>query len=118
MFSCRPIVPFRGRDPLLLLHFDSCADVDKLLFDGLGFVFAHAFLNRFRRTIDEILGFFQTEAGNFTYRFDDIDLICAGCRQNNAGPAAAAAGAAAAAETPNFSSSNLTSCDASSSVKP
>src|SRR3984885_2218281 len=33
-------------------------------------------------------------------------------------PPAAAAGAAAAAETPNFSSSNFTSCDASSSVKP
>src|SRR5580658_8620530 len=42
----------------------------------------------------------------------------AGAAAAAAPPPATITGAAAAADTPNFSSSNLTSCDASSSVKP
>jgi hypothetical protein len=43
--------------------------------DGFGFVFTHAFLDRLGCAVDQVLGFFQAEAGDFTNGFDDVDLV-------------------------------------------
>src|SRR4029434_7518928 len=49
----------------LLLDFDLRARFFELLLDGRGLVLAHAFLHGLWRTIDEILGFLESEAGDF-----------------------------------------------------
>src|SRR5262245_16981890 len=60
---------------MTLLELDSGAGVRELLLHFFSFILAHAFLNRFRSAIDEVLGFFQAEAGQFSYNLDNIDLI-------------------------------------------
>src|SRR2546421_133039 len=60
-----------------LLHFDNSARFRELLFDGLRFVLRNAFLDALRSAIHQILGFFQTEAGDFAYCLDYIDFVSA-----------------------------------------
>src|SRR6201989_3047617 len=62
---------------LSLLDFDFGAGFFELLLDGGGFVLADAFLDGLGRAIDEVLGFFQAEAGDFANRLDDVDLVAA-----------------------------------------
>src|SRR6187551_1869866 len=51
---------------------DLGADFVELLLDRLGLVLRHAFLDRLRRALDEILGFLRPEAGDFTDDLDDL----------------------------------------------
>src|SRR5262250_3171429 len=71
--------PFGG----LLLDFDLGARFFELLLDGRGFVLAHAFLHGLRRAIDEVLGFLESEAGDFADRLDDVDLVAAHIGENH-----------------------------------
>src|SRR6185312_12484585 len=68
--------PARARPlPAALLYFYSGAGVDELFLDGLGFFFIDAFFDGLGSAIDQILGFLETQAGNFAYRLDDVNLI-------------------------------------------
>src|ERR1700680_4758157 len=58
-----------------LFHFDFGAGIFKLFLDGGGFVLVHAFFDRFRRAVNEVLGFLQSEAGDFANRFDDVNFV-------------------------------------------
>ena len=58
-----------------LLDFDSGARVDELLLDRLGFFLADAFLDRLGSAVDQVLGLFQAEAGDFANGLDDVDLF-------------------------------------------
>src|SRR5471032_698641 len=97
------------------LHFYTRANVGEFLGDGRGFVLAQALFYGLGSAVHQILGFLQTQAGDFANRLDDVDLVGAGRRQNHgefgllfnhraaaAAPPPAIAGAAAAAETPSF----------------
>src|SRR3954451_3923124 len=66
-----------------LLDFDGGASVDKLLLDGSSFVLADTFLGGLRCAVDEVLGFFEAEAGDFTNNLDDIDLVRARASEDN-----------------------------------
>src|SRR5579884_4169678 len=66
---------FRFKRSWSLLDLDFCARFFQLLFDRLGFVFAHAFLDGLRRALDERLRFGQTQTGELADRFDDLDLL-------------------------------------------
>src|SRR5262249_23189800 len=67
-----------------LLAFDFGAGFFQLLLDGLGFLFGNAFLDRFRGGFDQVLGFFQAEAGDdFADDFDHVDLLVAGVFQDD-----------------------------------
>src|SRR5262245_49493351 len=57
-----------------LLDLDLRAGLFELLLDGRGFVLVHAFLDWLGRGLDEVLGFLQAEAGDFTDDLDDVDL--------------------------------------------
>src|SRR5579862_3417632 len=60
-----------------LLDLDLGADVRELLLDRERLVLRDAFLDRFRRALDEILRLLQTEAGHFADNLDDVDLVAA-----------------------------------------
>ena len=66
-----------------LLHFDGCASVCELLLNGLSFFLRDAVFHGFRRAIHQVLGFFQAQAGDFTYRFDYIDFVGSSTGQND-----------------------------------
>ena len=120
--------------PFGSLQFDGGALLLELLLHLLGLGLGHAVLHRARRTIDQVLGFLQAERGELADDLDDVDLlVTAGLEDDGelrlfldrgrgtraaAAPAAAGAAAtvAAAADTPNFSSMSLISCDNSSTV--
>src|ERR1051325_3574925 len=57
------------------LYFDRSSSIGKLLLDGLRFFLGDAFFHRLRSAVDQVLGFFQAEGGDFAYCLDDIDLI-------------------------------------------
>src|SRR5690242_14316845 len=59
------------------------ADFFELLLDGLGLFLGHAFLDRLRRALDEVLRFLQAQAGDFADHLDDLDLVAAGFRQRD-----------------------------------
>ena len=117
-----------------LLNFDSGAGFGKFLLDVLGFVFGNAFFDGLWGAFNKILGFFQTQTGDFADNLDDADLVAADGGENDiefsllfrwscgapppAAGAAATATDAAAALTPKVSSSPLTSSEASSSDNP
>src|SRR5262245_58884932 len=65
-----------------LLNIDCCASFSEFLLNGLGFVFVYAFFDWLRCTFDQILGFLQSETGDFTDDFDDADLVAPDCSQN------------------------------------
>src|SRR5262245_61947069 len=67
----------KGSTSRPLLHFHTGARIDELLLNGRSFVFAHALFDRLGGSIDQILGFFQSEAGDFAYGLDYVNLICA-----------------------------------------
>ena len=60
-----------------LLDFDLGARFLELLLDGSGFVLGNAFLDGLGRAIDEVLGFFQAQAGDFANCLNDVDLVAA-----------------------------------------
>src|SRR5690606_37443564 len=46
-------------------------------------VLGHAFLDGLRRAFDEVLGFLEAEARDRADLLDDLDLLVAGCREND-----------------------------------
>ena len=64
--SCEPFEA--GREPRLL-DFDFGADFFELLLDGGRFVLGHAFLDRLRRALDEVLRFLEAQA-------EDLPQFC------------------------------------------
>src|SRR5260221_9765808 len=63
------------REAPRLLDLDLRADVRELLDDRGRFVLRNAFLDDLRRTLDQVLGFLQPEAGDFADDLDDVDLV-------------------------------------------
>src|SRR5262249_16214967 len=51
--------------------------------DLVGFVLGHAFLDGFRRTLDQILGFLQPEPGERTHFLNHFDLLLARAGEND-----------------------------------
>jgi hypothetical protein len=106
-----------------LLNLNRRAGLGELLPDALGLVLRDAFLDRLRRAVNEVLGLLQAEARDLADDLDDVDLVRA-CRGEDDVEfgllllSRGRRGRRAAADTPNVSSIALTSCDASSSVKP
>src|SRR5260363_166766 len=66
-----------------LLELDLGASLLELTLDLLGLVLVDAFLDRLRRTLDEVLGFLQAQAGDGANFLDDLDLLVAGRSQDN-----------------------------------
>src|SRR6266567_2079818 len=75
-----------ARDPaskLCLLEFDLRASLLELDLELLGLVLVHAFLDRLRRALDEVLCFLQAQAGDGADFLDDLDLLVAGGGKND-----------------------------------
>src|SRR5680860_678959 len=66
-----------------LLQLDTRACIFELLLDLLGLVLRHAFLDRLGRTLDEVLGFLEAEAGNSPNLFNNVDLLGTYRRQDD-----------------------------------
>src|SRR5690606_15259716 len=75
--QARPAMPF------VLLQFDACAGVFKLLLDLLGFVLANSFLDRLRSGFHQILGFLEAKTGDRADFLNDVDLLLAGSDKND-----------------------------------
>ena len=60
---------------VVLLDLDLRADFVEFLPDGFGFFLVDAFLEDLGHRFDEVLGFLQTEAGDFADDLDDVDLL-------------------------------------------
>src|SRR5882724_10872726 len=58
-----------------LLDFDGRASLGKLLLDGLSLVLRYAFLDGLRRSVNQILGFLQAQAGDFADRLNHVNLV-------------------------------------------
>jgi hypothetical protein len=67
----------------VLLELDLGAGLLKLSLDLLGFVLVHAFLDRLRRALDEVLGFLQAEARDGPDFLDDFNLLLASGQQDD-----------------------------------
>src|SRR6202165_6246597 len=65
-----------------LLDLDLGAGLFELLLDRSGFVLVDAFLDGLRSAIHQVLGFFEAQAGDFTDRFNDVDLVAANIRKH------------------------------------
>ena len=65
-----------------LLEFDLGASRFQLGLDIIGLVLGRAFFDRLRRSINEILRFFQAEARKSAQFFDDVDLVGARGRKD------------------------------------
>src|SRR5690242_3133043 len=59
------------------LQFDRAAGLFELLLDRLGLGLGHGFLDRLRRSVDEVLRLLETEAGELAHHLDDLDLLVA-----------------------------------------
>src|SRR5437868_14837689 len=66
-----------------LLDFDFRSGLFELLLDGRRLVLVNAFLDGLGRAVNQILGFFQPQAGDFANRLDDVDLVSAHVGENN-----------------------------------
>src|SRR5262249_19412128 len=66
-----------------LLKLNLRADLFERGLDLLGFVLGHAFLDGFRRTLDQILGFLQPEPGERTHFLNHFDLLLARAGEND-----------------------------------
>src|SRR5438876_968368 len=80
--SPRPPAPWspvvaEGRASAELLDFDLGADVLELLLDCRGLFLGDAFLDRLGRSLDEVLGFLETQGGDLADDLDDVDLVAA-----------------------------------------
>jgi hypothetical protein len=58
-----------------LFHFDGRASVRELLLDGLGLFLGHALFDVLGGAVNQVLGFFQAQAGDFADGLDDFDLL-------------------------------------------
>ncbi len=58
-----------------LLHFDNRTGIGELLLDGLGFFLGNALFNVLGGSVDQFLGFFQAQAGDFADGLDHVDLV-------------------------------------------
>ena len=68
---------------LRLLEFDLSAGSFELLLEVFSFSLGSAFLNSLGSAFDEVLGFLQAEAGDFTNSLNNGDLVRADFRQND-----------------------------------
>src|SRR5579872_285645 len=66
-----------------LLNLNSSASFRELLLNGLRFFLGDTFLDALGGAVDQILGFFQAEAGHFADSLDYIDLIGADVLQDD-----------------------------------
>src|SRR6187401_3021264 len=66
-----------------LLDVDGGASLAELRRGSLGFVLRHAFLDRLRGRLNQILGLLQAEAGQLADRLDDVDLVGAEVREDH-----------------------------------
>ena len=118
---------------VVLLNLDFRADFVEFLPDGFGLVLVDGLLEDLGHRFNEVLGFLQSEAGDFADGLDDVDLLVgreaderdvelgllfsrrAPPRRRRA-PGAIAIGMAAAADTPSSDSRRFTSCESSSTL--
>src|SRR5476649_336721 len=73
-----------GPPGICLLEFDLGAFGLELRLELLGIGLRHAFLDRLRRFLDQVLGFLEPETGDFAHHLDDVDLLVASGHQNDA----------------------------------
>src|SRR5580765_8091001 len=71
VWSLKPKVRLRSE----LLDLDLRADFVEFLSDGFRLFLGNPFLQDLGHRLDEILGFLQTEAGDFADCLDDVDLL-------------------------------------------
>src|SRR4029078_6929136 len=71
------------RNNELLLDVDLGSRLGELLLDRLGVGLRHAFLDRLRGAVDEVLGLLDAEVRHLTPRLDDADLVRAGVGQDD-----------------------------------
>src|SRR5690606_41147393 len=72
-----------GRAKTSLLELDFSASFFKLLLSSFGISLGHGFLDGLGGTVNEVLGFFQAQAGDFTHGLDDADLVRADFSQHD-----------------------------------
>src|SRR5690606_3518408 len=66
-----------------LLDFDLGASAFQLGLDLGGVVLADAFLDRLRRTLDQVLGFLEAKAGDGAHFLDHVDLVRTGIGEDH-----------------------------------
>src|SRR6476659_4595271 len=66
-----------------LLNFYGSARIDKLFLNRFRFVLAHALFDSLWGSVDQVLGFFQSEAGHFAHGLNHINLVCARRGEDN-----------------------------------
>src|SRR5882724_9434857 len=71
-------LPTAAARALELLHLDGRAGVFELLLELGSLVLRHAFLDRLRRALDQILGLLEAEAGDRAHFLDHVDLLFTG----------------------------------------
>src|SRR6266568_3255411 len=73
--SCRSRYPLTDDRHESLLHLDCCSLLFQFRAHSRGLVLGHAGLDITRRTVDEILRFLETQAGELTHDLDDLNLL-------------------------------------------
>lgn len=66
-----------------LLEFGGSASFNQLLDSGFSVSLGNAFLDVLGSAVNQVLGFLQTQAGDFTHGLDDADLVGASAGQDN-----------------------------------
>ena len=66
-----------------LFDFDVGAGFFELLLDVFGFVLGDGLLDRVGSAVDQVLGFFQAQAGDGADLLDDVDLLLAGSLEDD-----------------------------------
>src|SRR5262249_42239156 len=64
-----------------LLQFYLRAGIFQFLLESLGVRLVHAFLDRLRCALDQVLGLLEAESGDRAHLLDHVDLVCAGLLQ-------------------------------------
>src|SRR5690625_495232 len=72
-----------GLNKRRLLKLDRTASFFDLLFDRFSFFLVDAFLNCLQCSIDVFLSFLKTQARNFTYSLNYLDLLVTSCGEND-----------------------------------
>src|SRR5690606_13157298 len=67
--------PVRRKPRTVLLQLDLGASAFELSLDLLGLVLGHAFLDRLRSALDQVLGFLEAETGDRAHFLDHVDLL-------------------------------------------
>ena len=73
--------PARSNTYCLLLDFSLGASFFQLLQRSVGISLGYAFLDGLGCAVNQILGFLQTQGGQFAHGLDDVDLVVASCGQ-------------------------------------